>query len=111
MTNQDILTKMAEQFMEPQVTGCIQWLQLDTPNDGIVSVPASDWTMDTFAKEYGMADVDVEVIVGYGARLSAPGYMDCTEWSVFDTVSEAEQYLVDTYGDDIQEDEDNGPLG
>ena len=36
---------------------------------------------------------------GYGARLSMPGYMDCIEWSVFDTAQEAAQYLLDTYYD------------
>jgi len=42
----------------------------------------------------------VEVIRGYGARLSAPGYLDATEWTVFDTLSEAEEHLKEMYGDD-----------
>lgn len=29
--------------------------------------------------------------------MSAPGFLDCTEWSVFDTAEEAEQYLADNY--------------
>jgi len=40
---------------------------------------------------------DVENIFGYGARLSAAGYMDSTEWCVFKTEREALQYLLDTY--------------
>jgi len=40
---------------------------------------------------------EIEMITGYGARLSAPGYMDCTEWAVFDTIEQAENYLKDTY--------------
>jgi hypothetical protein len=43
-----------------------------------------------------------ENIQGYGARLSAPGYLDCTPWDVFDTAEEAEKYLQDTYGEDEQ---------
>lgn len=39
----------------------------------------------------------------YGARLSAPGYMDCTEWALFDSEAEAREYLADTYGDDSEE--------
>ena len=39
----------------------------------------------------------VTYIKGYGARLSAPGYMDCTEWAVFDTEEEAQEYLVESY--------------
>jgi len=33
------------------------------------------------------------------ARLSAPGYMDCTEWSVHDSLRAAEGYLVELYDD------------
>jgi hypothetical protein len=46
----------------------------------------------------------VELIEGFGARLSAPGYMDCTEWCVFETEEEATTYLVEMYGDDECED-------
>lgn len=40
---------------------------------------------------------------GYGARLSAPGYLDCTEWSVFETEAAAQEYLDEMYGDDEDE--------
>jgi hypothetical protein len=33
------------------------------------------------------------------ARLSAPGYMDCTDWTMHETRAEAESYLVETFGD------------
>ena len=42
---------------------------------------------------------------GFGARLSAPGYMDCTEWTVFNTEDGAEQYLHDLQGEDEEEEE------
>lgn len=32
----------------------------------------------------------IEARFGYGVRLSAPGYLDCTEWEVFDTEAEAD---------------------
>lgn len=32
---------------------------------------------------------------GWGARMSAPGYMDCTDWCVYDTEKEAWQELCD----------------
>lgn len=35
----------------------------------------------------------VERVSGWGARLSAPGYMDATEWSVFSTKRDALAYL------------------
>lgn len=34
-------------------------------------------------------------------RLCAPGYMDCTEWSVFKLREEAEKYLEETFGEDV----------
>lgn len=34
---------------------------------------------------------------GHGARLSAPGYMDQTDWAVFDTAQEAQDYIRETY--------------
>lgn len=39
----------------------------------------------------------LELITGYGARLSAPGYLDCTEWAVFETEDEAREYLRENY--------------
>ena len=41
----------------------------------------------------------VERTEGYGARMSAPGYMDATEWSVFDTEIEAWDHLWEQHGD------------
>ena len=41
----------------------------------------------------------VERITGFGCRLSAPGYMDCTDWTVHKTEKEAEQYLSEMYDD------------
>lgn len=39
----------------------------------------------------------VSLRCGFGARLSAPGYLDCTDWVVFDTKEEARDYLRDEY--------------
>lgn len=43
----------------------------------------------------------VSKIKGYGARLSASGYLDCTEWSVFKTKREAIEHLLEIYGDEV----------
>lgn len=45
----------------------------------------------------------VTLIEGYGSRLSAPGYMDCTEWGVYDSPEEAEDALSDMYGDEEED--------
>ena len=36
---------------------------------------------------------------GFLARLSAPGYLDCTDWSAHDTRRDAEAHLMDMYGE------------
>lgn len=38
--------------------------------------------------------------IGWIARLSTPGCMDCTDWSAHDTEQEAIDYLEETYGGD-----------
>lgn len=39
----------------------------------------------------------------YGARLSAPGYMDRTDWTIHDTAEEAAKYLDENYPEDEDE--------
>jgi hypothetical protein len=65
----------------------------------------SPWAIEKLARIFGDYTQNreirsVERVQGYGARLSAPGYMDCTEWAVFETEGEAAQYLADAFGDD-----------
>src|SRR5262245_11562047 len=38
---------------------------------------------------------EVTLIRGHGVRLSAPGYLDCTEWVVFESEGEALAYLAE----------------
>jgi hypothetical protein len=56
-------------------------------------------------------DDEIEHIRGkFWCRLSAPGYMDCTEWSgPFDTLAEARSHIRDMYdvdpdtGDELED--------
>jgi len=56
---------------------------------------------------YKGSDLDQEILAGldwdeskYYGRLSADGYMDCTEWTgPFDTVQEVAQELISLYAD------------
>lgn len=56
--------------------------------------------------DYIETDVDmvcqVRRIEGWGARMSAAGFLDCTEWVVFPTQQEARDYLDEMYGEDEQ---------
>lgn len=92
-------------FMKPFATyGTFH--QLDTRTEGIVSVPAEYFSAAQFAHDNGMDVDDVETITGWFARLSAPGYMDCTEWQgPYEDESSAYAGLAESYGDD-EEDQD-----
>ena len=107
-------------FMQRQVTGNENWLQAETTqgtefiriadtslfvrNSDCPSQPLTDnereKTIDKIRNYVEGTPESWENIKGYGARLSAPGYLDCTEWSVFDTEEEANAYLEEYYPED-----------
>jgi hypothetical protein len=96
--------------MEPQIVES-DWYEVET-TAGTWFVPADLCTVDLDEEEPDLSPLQdyvegrpmhAELRHGFGARLSAPGYMDCTEWAVFDTEDEAQAYLDENYPD---EDED-----
>lgn len=106
-------------FMEPQIEYG-HWLLVETrtsgytlpeslfPGEDIIGIAGNDDRWDLL-KDYVDTSgiVAVDTATGFGARLSAPGYLDCTDWTFFDTEKEAEEYLADLMGDD--EDEASNP--
>jgi hypothetical protein len=42
---------------------------------------------------------------GWLARTSAPGYLDCSDWTAFETADEAAQHLIEYYGNESDEHE------
>jgi hypothetical protein len=40
---------------------------------------------------------EVALVHGWGARMSAPGYLDATNWTVFETEADAKRYLREEY--------------
>ena len=113
-------------FMEQQIEYGT-WLQVNTTN-GIECIPSMlfneeqvrkildnddpDPDRDAMKILYGLLSgfmssvpYSAELIDGYGARMSAPGYMDCKEWSVFSDVLAAQEYLTEMYGDEFDESE------
>lgn len=101
-------------FMQKQITAKQKWYRVETsqgtqtvPMELIGPEPADSLAFDSYV-EGGYESVESwELVEGYGARLSAPGYLDCTEWTVFDTVAEAEKYLEEMYGDDQESETDD----
>jgi hypothetical protein len=102
-------------FMQEQITNKVRWLQIETtygteylPVELVGDLPGSQFLEPENIKR-DSADIQAyckgkvqswENIQGYGARLSAPGYLDGTEWCVFDSINEAEEYIAEMYGDD-----------
>lgn len=89
--------------MQPQVVFG-EWWMVDT-DDGVVFIPA-DIVGDNptpadflnYINEDDPTTIDsYELMKGYGARLSAAGYLDCTLWFVFDTENQARQHLKEMY--------------
>ena len=101
-------------FMQHQVTHKQRWIRVETsqgtdflPTDLVGDLMNSGYSDESdesdreTLQQYCEGEVESwESILGYGARLSAPGYLDCTEWTVFDTAEEAEDYLNETYPED-----------
>ena len=51
---------------------------------------ASDWQKDHIATKHKNK---------FLARMSAFGYLDCTDWSMHDSLKNAEKTLIDMYGE------------
>jgi hypothetical protein len=79
-----------------EITEKTQWIRINNTIEGDILLPAD---CEDLVADYEADTDDIERVEGHGARLSMPGYMDCTEWTVFDTREEAAQYLLDTYFD------------
>ena len=115
-------------FMQKQITTKRKWYEIET-NCGTFFVDVEDVDGGKFAASLAQGiDLDalnptqrekiaeqflqyteaselehISVREGFGARLSAPGYLDCTEWAVFSTTEEADKYLNEMYGEDEEE--------
>ena len=121
-------------FMEPQMTGLAPWIRVDGPMGGDhipADVPFTTAQWPKIREQIELADDlddiepdvideilkytenrelwEVDVVDGYGVRLSAPGYMDATDWEVFRSKSAAEkrlQELEDEIAEEEGDDED-----
>lgn len=84
---QDDLAKYNQRaFMEVQVVFG-SWVMCELKNGDTVFV--EDDYFDASDDEI----VEHQPLVGWGARFNAPGHLDCSDWAVFDTESEAVEYL------------------
>lgn len=86
-------------FMIPAYTNEPFWL-VET-NEGTEAIPSSvvgpDGTLEPFLS--GTVEGEPELVEGsWWCRLSAPGYMDATDWSgPFESEAEARTHIEETY--------------
>lgn len=73
----------------------------------IVPLDVAGITRDALVKESKGFPIEESVISGIFARMSAPGYMDCTDWSgPYDTEDAAREDMRAMYGDDDESDDE-----
>lgn len=72
--------------------------------------PADDFSKEQVAEAENCSVEDIETQSGHWARLSAPGYMDASDWGgPFESQAEARKYIEETYdvdpetGDDLDD--------
>jgi hypothetical protein len=103
------LVRLSMQFMKPEISQDDVW-QIETDDGSTEHVPFSvcpEGTIDALT-EYVDGTIDPDVPIErlrkrWIARMSAPGYMDCTDWTVHDSREDAEDYLIETYDDEDAE--------
>lgn len=105
-------------FMEAEITRKQRWYSIDTdmgawfiPTDvpncteaealACVDEEDGDTIKELLRYTEGRELNEVSVLVGYGVRLSAPGYMDCTDWEVYTNKREALRAARDLEEDDF----------
>ena len=93
-------------FMQRQITRKCSWYQVET-SQGTEFIPSelvgTNPAIEDLTDYCEGIPVSFEAIEGYGVRLSAPGYMDCTEWTGFPTEQEAIEYMDEYYPEDEEE--------
>ena len=88
-------------FMQPQMTDQQWWFYYETRSEGTTWVPAELFSPDSLAKELGDDLVgSIGVTAGYGVRRSAPGYLDCTPWDVYDDEDDAQAAFDELVAED-----------
>jgi hypothetical protein len=94
-------------FMEKQITSKCEWYQIETSQGtwfvdraNVSESPDTEEMREELGQFCEGVPVSWETITGYGCRLSAPGYLDCTEWAVFPSLAECDAYLNENYPED-----------
>jgi len=92
-TLEDLYQASKGQAMQPEIVEGY-WFTFEDKWGECFCIPCWVESRETLEEE---GYLEIEEIKGWGARLQMPGYLDSTEWCVFDTEQEALDYLLETY--------------
>lgn len=80
-------------MMKEEITEKIDWFMIESEGE-IFYFPTSHVTSLYLRSVYDIPiEKEVTIVKGYGARFSDEGYLDATEWCVFDTYKEAKDFI------------------
>ena len=82
-------------FLKQDVTYDVDWLNLE--EDSKFRPLLNDLEAFVEADVYDI--YELTLVEGWGGRMSAPGYLDCTEWIVLPDREDVEAVLEDMYGE------------
>ena len=92
----------AHSFMQVETTNRKRWILFEDRHGEASWVPWSEF--------YDMPDGRVvEDVMGYGVRMAAPGYLDASEWEVYQTPDDAldaASRMLEELDDSLGEEED-----
>ena len=97
-------------FWEIDGDDCVEWIDSDTVpySDELANMECPCDLVDTPFRDYCSSKraFSIDFVHGWGAYMSAPGYMDRTDLYVLDSESEAIEFLEEYYGDDDEEEDE-----
>lgn len=98
---EEFVASFEDKLMQPQIEHSEWVVAHDTP-EGDEIYPADLFSAEEVFNIYKdhITREQVELKKGWGAQLSAPGYLDCTGWTLFESEEEAKEYLMEMFGED-----------
>ena len=82
-------------FLKQDVAYEIDWPNLEEDSN----LKALVYALEDFVDADVYDIYELTLVEGWGGRMSAPGYLDCTEWTVLPDREDVEAVLEDMYGE------------
>jgi hypothetical protein len=86
-------------FMRPEYTDDQKWWVIDG-TEGVLCFEEHAFTREEALINYIGTPFEVELISGFGVRLSAPGFLDCTDWVVLPTLKDCKAFVEEFWETD-----------